>query len=428
MAFYVPQYLDIVDEDGLLSILQESQFNNPDLIQLENLIHKLRSNYTLYGFNSKRVNSDPIMREIAMIFEKVFGFYSFQFSIDHNQLPNAYTCPLSSKIDTWNYKKCVVKSNTGLKFTSVARVNTMAVITSGLLFNDKFTDREIVAILLHEIGHNFSDSINNTLGIFSNFKKILVIPNILTRPQDVSNVLRKKATEFNNSMRKNNPELVSAFNSLKLFIKKADYVVLNINRAISTIPKVALSKLINTINNTIKQTISNPGGVIMKVIFNFFGKEDEYTSDSFVAMYGYGPDLASGLLKIERNNPTAVDEAFKSSKFGAMYFALMVESVDMISGLISNTHPPTAKRLLNVLNTLEKECSQDYINPKFKKETQKEIEEIKRLINEEMENHSFDGNYWRIAWNKHIFASSSKSPKDKMIGELLDKIGDIEEK
>ena len=427
MAFYVPEYLNIIDENDLLSILQESQFDNPDLIKIEKLIHELRSKYTLKGFNSKKINSDPIMREIAILFENIFGFYSFQFTVDHTLIPNAYTCPVSSKIDTWNYKKCIVKSNSGLKFTSTARVNTMAVITSGLLFNNKFTDREIVAILLHEIGHNFSDSINNTLGIFSNFKKILMIPNLLVRPQDISNVLRKKATEFNNSMRKNNPELVSSFNALKLFLGKANYVFLTTNRAVSTIPQFAMTNLVNTINNIIKQVIINPMGTIMKVVFNFFGKEDEYTSDSFVSMYGYGPDLASGLLKMERNNITATDEAFKSGKFGAMYFALMVESVDMINVLVSNSHPPTAKRLLNVLNTLEQEYDQDYINPKFKKETKKEIEKIKRLINEEMENQSFDGNYWRIAWNKHIFATSSKRPKDKMVGEILDKIGDVKE-
>lgn len=427
MAFYIPEYLNIIDENELLSVIQESQFYNPDLVKMEKLIHELRSKYTLDGFNSKKVNSDPIVREIGTLFENIFGFYSFQFSVDHSQLPNAFTCPLSSKIDAWNYKKCVVKSNTGLRFTPVAKVNTMAVITSGLLFNDKFTDREIIAILLHEIGHNFSDSINNTLGIFSNFKKVLCIPNLFMRPQDTSNALRKKATDFNNSMRKNHPEMVSSFNALKLFMSKAEYVSLNVNRALSVIPQFAISNLESIIKNVITQAIYNPASIITKVVFNFFGKEDEYTSDSFVAMYGYGPDLASGLLKIERHNPTAVDEMFKEGQFSSAYFSLMVETVDMVNVLVTNSHPPTAKRLLNVLDVLEKEYNQPYINPKFKKETKKEIDEIRRLIDEEMENQSFDGNTWRIAWNKHIFANSSKSPKDKMVGDMLDKISDMAE-
>ena len=165
----------------------------------------------------------------------------------------------------------------------------------------------------------------------------------------------------------------------------------------------------------------------MNVVFKFFGKEDEYTSDSFVAMYGYGPDLSSGLLKFDRHNPTAVDDVFKSGQFGAAWFAFFVESTDIISQLLSDNHPSTAKRLLNVLDTLEKEYSKDYINPKFKKETKKEIDEIRRLIDEEWKNQSFDGNRFRVAWNKHIFASKTdKGPKDKMIEDILEKIEEFD--
>lgn len=425
MAIYIPEYLTIIDESEYLSILQESQFENDKLKKMELLIHELRQNYS--GYNITKINTDPLVGEISTLFEEIFGFYSFQLSIEQNHHYNAYTAPLSSKIDAWNYKKCVVRDNKGIRFTPVARVNVAAYITSGLLLDNNFTDREIVAILLHEIGHNFSDSINNTLGIFSNFKKILSIPTLLTQPYHVSNKVRGTATKYNDYMRKNNPELVSAYNALKHFIGDIQYVVLNVSRLISTIPSFAINNLISTLKNTAMQVIKNPVGVIMNVVFKFFGKEDEYTSDSFVAMYGYGPDLSSALLKFERHNPTAIDEVFKSGEFGAAWFAFFVESTDMISCLLSDNHPSTAKRLLNILDTLEKEYSKDYINPKFKKETKKEIDEIRRLIDEEMKNQSFDGNRWRIAWNKHVFASKSdRGPKDKMVEDMLEKIEEFD--
>lgn len=428
MAYNIPEYLDVANEAEYLSLIQEVQFENPKLKKVEELFRELRAEYMGYNSRLNTINANPLIKDISLLMEEIFGFYSFQLSIDQNRIPNAYTAAISSKIDAWNYKKCVVKSNQGIKFTAAGRVNTAAYITTGLLLDPKFTDREIVAILLHEIGHNFSDSINKTLGVFSNFKKVLMIPSIFTNPQHVSNTFRKTATEFNDYMRKNSPEMVSAFGALKLFIGDISYIILTLNRAISTIPYFAVSNMYNVLTNAMKQVMQNPIGFSMKTIFSFFGKEDEYTSDSFVAMYGYGPDLSSGLLKLERHNLTPTDEAFKEGDFGAMWFAFFVESVDMINTLINNSHPATAKRLLNILDTLEKEYSKDYINPKFKKETKKEIDEIRKLINEEIQNNSFDGNYWRIAWNKHILATKpNKGPKDKMIEDILDKINQFDE-
>lgn len=246
MGFYIPEYLNIIDESELLSILQESQFENPKLAKMELLIHQLREKY-MNGTNVNKINTDPLIREISILFEEIFGFYSFQLSIEQSQQYNAYTAPLSSKIDVWNYKKCVVRDNQGLRFTPIARVNTAAVITSGLLLDNNFTDREILAILLHEIGHNFSDSINNTLGVFTNFKKVLLIPGLLTQPQNVSNKVRETATKYNAYMRKNNPELVSAFNAVKRFIGTINYISLNASRLLSVIPQFAISNLINTL-------------------------------------------------------------------------------------------------------------------------------------------------------------------------------------
>ena len=423
MAFYIPEYLDIVSESELLSILNEQYFQNKKLTQVENLFGELRTKY--YHGSVTRINTDPLVKDISLLIEDIFGFNSFQLIIEQSKVPNAFTYPLSSKIDAWNYKKCVKKTNEGLQFTPIAKVNIVGHITTELLLDNQYTDREIVAILLHEIGHNFSDSINNTLGMFSNIKKVLLIPSIISNPKAVSNTITGSITKYNDYMRKNYPDMVSAFNALKLFIGTGKYVLMNISRAMSLIPTEAILNLYNVINNTIQTAIRNPVNLVLNTIFKFFGKEDEYTSDSFTTMYGYGSDLSSALIKLSRHNPTRVDSLIKSTEFGAMYFAVLVEFTDFLSGLISDNHPSTAKRLLNVLNTLEQEYNKDYINPKTKKAIKEEIDEIKKLIDEEMENKSFDGNTWRIMWNKYVFAHSDKGPKDKMVNDLLTKIENI---
>lgn len=375
---------------------------------------------------SERINTDPLVKEISELIEDIFGFASFQLIVEQSMFPNAFTYPLSSKIDAWNYKKCVKKTNQGLQFTPVAGVNIVAHITTSLLLNREYTDREIVAILLHEIGHNFSDSINNTLGIFSNIKKVLLIPNLLVNPKAVSNFVTGKVTDYNDYMRKNYPELVSAFNAMKKFLGVGQYVILTFQRALSVFPNVAASNLINVLNRAVQTAVRAPQNLIMNTIFNFFGKEDEYTSDSFTSMYGYGADLSSALIKLERRNATPADEVFKDTQFGAIYFGLMVEFTDILQQLLSDNHPATAKRLLNVLDTLEKEYNKPYINPKTKKAIKKEIDDIKKIINDEMENKSFDGNMWRVMWNKYVFANSKKGPKDKMVNDILSNIEDFD--
>lgn len=423
MSKYFYDYM--TENQDYYSFINESQFYNPQLEEVDKLFSELRDKYALFEFSSAKINSDPIVRKISEIIRDIFGFNSFQLTIDHSKTPNAYTAPISSKIDKWNYKKKIKKSSKGIKFTPDADVNTMAVITAGLLLNNKFTSREITAILLHEIGHNFSDSINETLGVFSCFKKILLIPSMYN-PLNWTNLLnsaRGGATTFNNYMRKNCPDLVTAFNCLKVFKNNIDFVVFNVLDALRVFPGVALYTTVIAFANLIKKIGYDPVNFIMNIICNFFGKEDEYMSDSFPALYGYGPDLSSALLKIDRHNNTAVAEMFKSTESGAMWYAFFVESVDFITALISDNHPTTAKRLLNILNTLEQELTKDYIDPKMKKATQQEIKEIKKLIDNEMQNHSFDGNYWRVAFNRYQLSTANKiGPKEEAVSKMLDKI------
>lgn len=110
MPFYAPEYLNIVSESQLLNIINEEYFVNNDLLKIEKLIGELRTKY--YNINNKQtaINIDPLIKEISLLFENVFGFNSFQLIVEQKvREPNAYTIPLSSKIDIYNYKKCIKK-------------------------------------------------------------------------------------------------------------------------------------------------------------------------------------------------------------------------------------------------------------------------------------------------------------------------------
>lgn len=425
MPFFIDNYSNILlNEQTYLRVIEESQFDNPGLIKLEKMIKELREKYK---YSQLKVNTDDIaIYDIPELLCNIFGFKSCNFTVSQDLGPNAWTFPLSSKIDKWNYRRCIKKSSQGLKFTEEANVNISVVITSGALFARYITDREIVALILHEIGHNFSDSVNKTLGIYSNFKKVLYIPHLINPMNWValSNKLTGIDTKIDTFAKDNLKPVIIAFDALRYFYSIYTYVIINISDFYALFG-AAITGLVGSFNNIIANIIINP----IDIVFKPFAKQDEYTADAFAAMYGYGPELANVLTKIEKNDDLRlIKTAMKENKLDAYYFAFMSESVDYIVGLIFDSHPSNGKRLLNILNLLEREYNNPNMNPKFKKETKKEIQELKELIEKEEHDHSFDGNYWRLCWNKYVLRTSNgKGPKDRMIAEILDKIESFEE-
>ena len=65
------------------------------------------------------------------------------------------TYPVSLEFARFANFDDVLDSN-GLRYKESAKMNGVSFITDGLLFNAKFTSGQILSIILHEIGHNFS--------------------------------------------------------------------------------------------------------------------------------------------------------------------------------------------------------------------------------------------------------------------------------
>ena len=129
--------------------------------EMEKCLQVLRAPY-LVDYNSiefftKRFQSaenaiqdDPNLIKFCKLMEKEFVFESMSLVIVRSDKMNALTLPV--------FKDQKMLDSTGMRYLKEARVNITVMITDSLLFNDRFTDAEILSILLHEIGHNFSQS------------------------------------------------------------------------------------------------------------------------------------------------------------------------------------------------------------------------------------------------------------------------------
>ena len=155
-------------------VLQEMYFGKrPGLLKMEDLFDKLKRQYAgqkVFSANIVReINKDPILRKIAAEIEDMFGFKEVGLAISGQRYFNARTsCFVADEDGIYDsndqhvsYKKfahSVTVTNSGFCINKKkVPINLVAVLNMGCLFDNGFTTGEIIATLLHEIGHNFAN-------------------------------------------------------------------------------------------------------------------------------------------------------------------------------------------------------------------------------------------------------------------------------
>lgn len=156
-------------------ILNEMYFGTiPQLLMVEELFEKLKRSYSkkncienvrLY----RELIKDPILTKIGKLLSDTFGFKEVAITLSRDDTINAYTISFAADSKNRGYdvssnphefseiKNAVTITNRGFKFnTKHFPVNLLVCFTLGALFDKKMTIRELMAIMMHEIGHNFS--------------------------------------------------------------------------------------------------------------------------------------------------------------------------------------------------------------------------------------------------------------------------------
>ena len=227
-----------MDQLEALDILNEFYFGKkPELEQLEQLFGKIRLKYGTFGnddsrfsirTNFKKLKNDKILITIGEVISSLFGFKTTTFTVGISNDFNAYTVALSSLDDEGNLKtnfmkQSVIINNSGMYFNKKAKYIFFVCVNQGLLLSDIFNEQEIVAILLHEIGHNFAYSVLNN--------------------SDATDRSYEKFADKFATMYGYGPELASSFGKIRSYI--------NSDRTIAKIPIIgelmALSNIFNSL-------------------------------------------------------------------------------------------------------------------------------------------------------------------------------------
>lgn len=378
-----------------LQAIQEVYFGEtPGIQKIQQQLSKFRANHIGKEFDPY-VNLDPELLKLNRMFEDEFGFEVFSLTVIKQSIYNAFTMPIGYKLDSGNTASKLTAGKEGFKYSKDAGYATTVCIYSGILNNPDFTDREILAIILHEVGHNFSGAVNKSIGVLHALHKIiLVLVLVVLLMQNfagpfmaaialITIVNLNMFEKFCAAMTK---QFVSKYPKVAQGLEYVDAVFAKIHDAMNEVDFITQIMLTPTIvgayGKAIMNTIVNTGGkLIMNPALLFkkiHGYSDEQFSDNFAALYGYGPDLLSALGKMNYSGHGRItEEAINKIPIFSHLFNLIWLPVELIVSIFDE-HPNAPARIQNELQLLEAELKKEKIDPKLRDRLKHDINIINR--------------------------------------------------
>ena len=375
-------YDDAYDSFLGTSTQGSSEVANPDVF-LEAYYGKLpefEEIEKLLGIMMQKARKDPYKSnpnkweenaKIQKLFCKIFGFKATYIYWIPDNVPNAFTITLYSLMLFGDTKDFIEKrSDRGFYDSSKTSVLTVYGYTGLLLDELNLTPRELLSIILHEIGHNFDFSayhlisywINNiaTLGLYGMWtKKHLAVEDLA---DEKMNYYYQFKDHYDETFE--DPEAR----------KKEDEANKKImdryrNRGKLVLSLEALATLITTM-------IYTPVAIPIQLL-NLDGKMGELFADSFATAYGYGQELISGLEKLGSNKGFQYKDNSKTAVFLRDLNRTMNE---ILNGMIEihGSNQERAKESLKKLKVDLKTC--DY-PAGMREELEKEIARVESYYN-----------------------------------------------
>lgn len=315
----------------------------------------------------ENINIDPDLEKFNRAVEKQFGFETFNLRIVSSTTINAFTLPVSSNFDVNTVVKPQDVLEPGkMKFKKDLGLLGLVWIFYGVLANPKFTDREVLAIILHEIGHNFEYVMNGYLGVLNTISNCLdaivllfvgLFAVILVR----TNAYKKEINTADLNLRP------TKFGYALRYLWKIKGIIDSITNETKYISKLVnpFVNLGSFITGILKRTAQQPTNVIFNLLLGY-GYKAENLSDNFATMHGYGPEIASGLAKLHAVSSSQIENVVdeKIPILSQMLDFVGVPALALIH--VVDPHPALPRRIQAQIEMLERELCKDSVDPKLR--------------------------------------------------------------
>lgn len=372
------------------------------------------------------INKSPEVLKLNRLVEKQFGMDCFCLSIIQEDSTNAFTEVVQGRFDiafARNISKYVEGNNVnGFRWKKGNGLCIDVSIYLGVLRDETFTNAEIVAILLHEIGHNFADAIYDDIkyantyamyceGLFLIYYSIYMLILSIIDGELGTGPLQRYLSQVNSyRMAKGKSKFYNIFRG---FINGWNGTRQDIMNFISgVITRVIYS---GKLYKRYKDSLDMMG--YKELVKKSTGRQNEVIADKFAGIYGYGPEQASALLKLTDRKSYAEIFMERSSIFAKFNEAFKLATLDINN---YDVHPHNIQRAYEEIKLLERELKKADCDPKKKEIIQNQIDQIKEIINETIKVRKNTNNYekQKAAYYKLI---NDKYP-DAITDELENKI------
>jgi hypothetical protein len=366
----IEEKLRYIREGADTQLLQEAYYGkSAQLLQCEKLItHALKS-------NDGGVSD---IKQVEQILQKLFNFKRLLISTIPFGL--ALTVPITTFKFKYMFDRIEMqRTATGIAFPDKDQVEAIIFIDVGFILAAEITPKEVVGIILHEIGHSMkmilpSAQLANAIGamVFINYVWPAIVINyfgsvivktvaavdsfknkFLNSPMESDILAAKRDTEL---------RLVSVIGNIKAVNRLWKFFQEN---------KTWLS-IVNSIKTSAKGVIGlgakfNAFSMLSGIagIFKFGSKyKEEVLSDFISTAYGYGPDMISGLSKAH----TYVSDVSLDNPI----FRLIKLPFNIMN-TIFDPHPENITRFKFIIENLEAELKKE-LNSEVFIEIQKDIQ------------------------------------------------------
>ena len=306
---------------------------------------------------------------VAKQLQKKFGFDNVSIGIDKTPGLNAYTY-----IDIADIKKMKIKTSEGYKALP-GNTCSILVVFSPAMLSGVLSGKELTAITLHEIGHQFASK------RILNSSSLRYMASYIRGLSELDKIIRIASQETNS--------IADMFMMIRRVISKlTEDAVFAIKYVINTL--ILLKDILKT--PTLKDTYnligdSTKSNRIMNYIKNFDKIKkpikvhdlEEEMADSFATIYGYGPELASALTKIEASDIDEEFDPYDNSFYNLYIYIPIYTLLSYICTSDSGIAIQTSRRVYAQLLTLRKEMNDINTDAKTKKRILADIDELEKV-------------------------------------------------
>ena len=427
--------LNINESQNNLQAINEVYFGKTkEILAIEKQLDLVRNKYMNRYLTNIFVNNDPDLLKLNRMIEDYFGFGCFSLNIINEPIVNGFTMPIDNRIGLKNQisKKYLIVDKGTFKFNKSADYTCMVYIYSGVMFNPAFTTGEVMAMILHEIGHNFYSALNNEYnGIMTNvYIYSVFILRLLISIKDpllgIKNILYSsdlivKTKENIKKYLRENDSITQKIIDTVVWAKNIVEQVKGLKFKLLDLGSLGILPMIYTAINTAKCLLPIElliTGFVLKRGYAF-----ERTADNFATMYGYGPDAISFFNKASSKNinqASLIENIYMKIPIISNIYAINTNLTYMIMSCVDE-HPVGISRCSDQLNMLKRELEKSDIDPKMKKTIQEDIKLCEKNIKDitNISGGLKNKDILRNAYYKALYEiSDSKDLKDMLLDDI----------